>query len=73
MVIYTVSCVTVAKATHAIPCLSIRWKSKGSLFIKHLILILSQSLIVTTLDNLILLSLKVTVTSFQSISKVSHI
>ena len=57
-----------AKVNHVIPCLSIRWKSKGSFFIKHLTLILSLSLIVTTLGKLILLSLKVTVTSFQSIS-----
>ena len=71
-VIYTVSCVHVAKAYHVIPCLSIMWKSNSCLFIKHLTLILSWSLIVTTLGKLILFSLKVTVTSFQSISHVSH-
>ena len=48
-------------------------KSKGSLFIKHLTLILSWSLIVTILGRLILFSFKVTMTSFQSISNVSHI
>ena len=71
-VIHTVSCVPVAKVNHVIPCLSIMWKSRGSIFIKHLILILSWSLIVTTLGKLILLSLKVTLTSFQSISRVSQ-
>ena len=54
-----------AKVNHVIPCFRIRWKSKGSHFIKHLTLILSWSLIVTTLGKLILLSLKVTVTSFN--------
>ena len=49
--------------------LSIMWKGRGS-FLKHLVLILSLSLIVTTLGKLILLSLKVTLTSFQSISRV---
>ena len=38
---YTVSCVPPARVNHIIPCLSIGWKSKGSFFIKHLILILS--------------------------------
>ena len=71
-VIYTVSCVPEAKVYHVIPCFSIRWKSKGSFFIKHLTLILSWSLIVTTLGKLISFSLKVTVTSFQSISNVYH-
>ena len=61
-----------AKVNHIIPSLSIRWKGNGSLFIKHLTLILSWSLIVTTLGKLILLSLKITVTSLQSISSVSH-
>ena len=70
---HTVSCVPVAKVNHIIPCLSIRCKSKGSFFIKHLILILSWSLIVRTLGKLILLSLKVTLTFFQSISRVSHV
>ena len=69
---HTVSGVPAAKVNHVIPCLSIRWKSRGSFFIKYLILILSWSLIVTTLGKLILLSLKVTLTSFQSISRVSH-
>ena len=67
---YTVSCVPVAKVNHIIPCLSIRWKSKSFFFIKCLILILSWSLIVTTLGKLILLLLKVTVTSSKSISRV---
>ena len=71
-VIYTVSCVPVAKVYQVNPCFSIRWKSKGSLLIKHLTLILSCSLTVTTLGKLILFSLKVTVTSFQSISNVSY-
>ena len=62
----------VAKVNHIIPCFSIRWKSKGSLFIKHLTLILSWSLIVTTLGKLTWLSLKVTVTSFLSISSTSY-
>ena len=70
---HTVSFVPKAKVNHVIPCLSIMWKSRGSFFIKHLILILSLSLIVTTLGKLILLSLKVTLTSFQSISRVSQI
>ena len=35
---YTLSCVPVAKVNHVIPFLSIMWKSKGSFFIKHLIL-----------------------------------
>ena len=70
---YTVSCVLEAKVNHVIPCLSIMWKSSGSFFLMHLILILSLSLIVTILGKLILLSLKVTLTSFQSISKVSQI
>ena len=52
----------VAKVNHMIPCFSIRWKSKGSLLIKCLTLILSWSLIAMTLDKLTLLSLKVTVT-----------
>ena len=39
--IYTVSCVPAAKVNHVIPCFSIRWKSKGSLLINHLILNLS--------------------------------
>ena len=71
MLFHTVSCVPEAKVNHVIPCLSIMWKSRSSFFIKYLILILSLSLIVTTLGKLILLSLKVTVTSFQSISRVS--
>ena len=62
-----------AKVNRVIPCFSIRWKSKGSLFIKNLTLILSWSLIVTILGKLIWLSLKVTVTSFQSIFCVSHL
>ena len=70
---HTVSCVPKAKVNHVISCLSIRWKARGSFFIKHLILILYLSLIVTTLGKLILLSLKVTLTSFQSISRVSQI
>ena len=78
---YIVSCVLFcsgssvleAKMNHVIPCLSIKWKSSGSFFIMHLILILSLSLIMNFLCKLILLSLKVTMTSFQSISKVSQI
>ena len=70
---YTVSCVLETTVNHAIPCLSITRKSSGPFFIMHLILILSLSLIVTILDKLILLSLKGTLTSFQSISKVSQI
>ena len=50
-IIYTVSCVPVAKVYHIIPCFSIRWKSKGSLIIKHLTLILSWSLMVTILGK----------------------
>ena len=70
--IYTVSCVPAAKVNHYIPCFSIRWKSKGSLFINCLTLILSWSLIITALGKSISSPLKVTVTSFQSISSVSH-
>ena len=73
MLFHTVSCMPKAIVNHVIPCLSIMWKSRGSFFIKHLILMLSLSLIVTTLGKLILLSLKVTLTSFQSISRVSQI
>ena len=69
---HTVSCVPVAKENYIIPCLSIMWKSRGSFFIKHLTLILSRSLIVTTLGKLILISLKITLTSFQTISRVSQ-
>ena len=61
---YTVSCVLEAKVNHSIPCLTIMWKSSGSFFILHLILIFSLSLIVTILGKSILLSLKVTLTSF---------
>ena len=70
--IYTVSHVSVARLNHVIPCFSMRWKSKGSLFINLLTLILSWSLIIAILGKSILLPLKVTVTSFQSISNVSH-
>ena len=73
MLFYSVSCVPEAKVNHVIPCLSIMWKSSGSFFIQHLTLILSLSLIVTILGKLILLSLKVMLTSFQSISRVSQI
>ena len=69
---YTVFCVSAPKENHLIPCLSIWWKRRSPFFIKHLILILSWSPIVTILGKLILLSLKVTLTSFQSISKVSQ-
>ena len=68
-VIYTVSCVPAAKVYHVIPCFSMRSKSKGCLFIKCPTLVLSWSV---TLGKLISFSLKVTVTSFQSISNVSH-
>ena len=71
--VYMVSCVPAAKVNHVIPCFGIRWKSKGFLFINHLTLNLSWSLIITTLGKSILLPLKVTVTSFQSISNISHI
>ena len=67
-IVHTVSCAPEAKVKNLIPCLSIMWKSRGSFFIKHLILILSLSLIVKTLGKLIWLSLEVTLTSFQSIS-----
>ena len=70
---YTVSGVLEAKVNHVIPSLNITWKMSGSFFIMHLILILSLSLIVTILGKLILLSLKVTLTFSQSISKVSQI
>ena len=73
MLFYTVSCVPETKVNHVIPCLSIMLKNRGSFFIKHLILILYLSLTMTTLGRLILLSLKVTLTSFQSISRVSQI
>ena len=72
MLFHTVSCVLKAKVNHVIPCLSIMLKSRGSFFIKCLILISSFNLIVTTLGKLILLSLKVTLTSFKSISRVSQ-
>ena len=72
-IIHTVSCAPKTKVYHIIPCLSIMWKSRGSFFIKHLILILCLTLIVTTLSKLIWLSLKVTLTSFQTISIVSQI
>ena len=49
---HTVSCVPKAKVNHVTPCLSIMWKSRGSFSIKHLILILSLSLIVTTLGKI---------------------
>ena len=65
MLIYSVSRVPEGKVNHVIPCFSIMWKSSGSFFIMHLILIVSLSLIVTILGELILLSLKVTLTSFQ--------
>ena len=68
---YTVSCVLKVKVNHVIPCLSITWKSSGSLFNMHLILIFSLSLIVTILGKLILLSLKVTLTSFQCYDLIS--
>ena len=64
MLFHTVSCVPEAKVNHVIPCLSIMWKNRGSFFVECLILILSFSLTVTTLGNLILLSLKVMLTSF---------
>ena len=70
--IYTASCMPATKVNHIIPCFSIRWKSKDFLFIICLILSLSWSLIKTTLAKSILLPLKVTVTSFHSISTVSH-
>ena len=70
--VYMASCMPAAKVNHVIPCFSIRWKSKGSLFINHLTLNLSWSLIITILGKSILLPLKVTVISFQSISNVSH-
>ena len=73
MLFHTVSCVPKAKLNHVIPCLSIMWKSRCSSFIKHLICILSMSLIGTTLGKLILISLKVRLTSIQSISRVSQI
>ena len=44
-VIYIVSHVPVAKVYHVIPCFSIMGKSNGCLFIKHLTLILSWSLL----------------------------
>ena len=69
-VICTVSCVPAAKVNHVITCLSIMWKSRGLFFINHLILILSWSIIVATLGKLIWISLKVTLTSFQAISRV---
>ena len=71
--IYRAYCVPAAKVYHVIlPCFSIMWKSNGCLFIKHLTLILSRSLIVTTLGKFISFPLKVTVTSLQTISNVSH-
>ena len=70
--VYTVSCIPIAKVNYIIPRFNIRWKSKGSLFISHLTLILSWSLIIATLGKSVLSPLKVTVTSFQSISNVSH-
>ena len=72
-IIHTVSCAPGAKVNHVIPCLSIMRKSRGSFFIEHLNLIFFLSLIVTTFGKLILLSLKVLLTSFQSISRVSQI
>ena len=59
------------QVNHIIPCLSTMWKSRGTFFINCLILILSCSLIVTIFGKLIWFSLKVTLTSFQSISRVS--
>ena len=70
--IYPFSCVSVAKGNHVVPCFSIRWKSKGFLFMNLITLILSWSLITSTLGKSILLPLKVTVTSFQLISNVFH-
>ena len=72
MLFHTGSCVSEAKVNHVILCLSIMWKSRGSFFIKHLILIFTLSLIVTTLGKLIFLSLKFTLTFLQSISRVSQ-
>ena len=69
---YTVSCMLQGKVGQLVPCLNITCNSSGSFFIMHLILILSLSLIVTILGTSILLSLKVMLTSFQSISKVSQ-
>ena len=66
------SCVPAAKVNHAIPCFSIRWKSKGSLFIKHLTLIFVFEFNCNTSLQINFVSLKVTVTSFQSISSVFH-
>ena len=64
---YIVSCVLVYTVSFVLG------KSSGSFFIMHLILLLSLSIIVAILGKLILLSLKVTLTSFQSISKVSQV
>ena len=70
--VYTISGISVSKLNYVIPCLIITGKFNGSLCINLLTLILSHILIATILGNSILLSLKVTVTSFQSISSVSH-
>ena len=67
-----VSCVHGAKVNQVIHWFNIKWKSKCSLFMNHLTLILSWSLIIMTLGKSILLPLKVTVTSFQSTSSVSY-
>ena len=70
---HTVFCVLKAKVNHVIPCLSIMWKSSGFFLhqASHFDFVFELNL--TTLGKLILLSLKVTLTSFQSISRVSQI
>ena len=70
--VYAVSCMPAARVNHVIPCFSIRWKSKGSLFINCLTLNLSWSLIMTPLGKSILLPLKVKGATFHSICSVSH-
>ena len=62
-----------SKGNHAITCFSIKCKSKGSLLTRHLILNLSLYGMMTEAGKIILFSVRVGLTSFQSISKMSQI
>ena len=70
---YTVSRESlVTNENQVMPCFSITWISKSSLFIIHLILSLSFSGIMTYAGRFILFPFKVLLPSFQSISMISH-
>ena len=70
--IYMVSCVSVAKVNTLFLILTLDEKAMVPCSFNLLILILSWEFDITTLHKSILLPLKVTVTSFQFISNVSH-